>query len=495
MQEVHLGIDLGTSSVKAVLLDCEGVQLAVAQQVYAIVRSSPLWAEQDPFKWWSATTSAITEVLSRGPFRVLSVGVAGQMHGLVLLGDDGTPVRPAIVWSDCRADSQIEKWHDLIDPQRVEQISGFPVALGMLGVSLTWVRDNEPEVYARGRIAMLPKDYVRYRLTGRFNLEPTDAGGSLLFDVREGVLSSEIIKALALPRELFPTVIPSLSIAGEVSLEASEATGLAVGIPVAAGGSDQAMAALALGLENPSRAAVALSSGGTVFKRTGAPIDHSLGLHVMPDATPGKWLAMGVTLSAGLGVNWLAESLLSDKATPQRITALMAAAELVSAGSDGLLFSPNLAGVRTPVVDASMRGSIIGLGINHDIAHMTRAMVEGVCITLSRSLTAMSDAREPVRELVISGGLARFALWRQTLSDVTGLPVSVSGEVEHSAIGAAHAGSIAVSRPIKLNASARTIETLYPIASNHEVYARVAENLTAVEHALANRKGAQSLHS
>ena len=487
MQEVHLGIDLGTSSVKAVLLDSEGVQLGVAHRGYSVFRSAPLWAEQDPFTWWSATSSAITEVISRGSYKVLSVGLSGQMHGLVLLGDAGIPVRPAIIWSDSRAGSQIEKWQSLINPRRVEKISGFPVALGMLGVSLTWVRDNEPEVYARARTAMLPKDYVRYRLTGRFNLEPTDAGGSLLFDVREGVLSAEILDALALPRELFPTVIPSLSIAGEVTLEASEATGLAVGTPVAAGGSDQAMAALALGLDNPSRAAVALSSGGTVFKRIDAPIDHSLGLHVMPDATAGKWLAMGVTLSAGLGVNWLAEGLLGDKATPERITALMASAEQVSTGSEGLLFSPNLAGVRTPVVDASMRGSIIGLGINHDIAHITRAMVEGVCITLARSLTGMSDAREPVRELVISGGLARFTLWRQTLSDVTGLPVSVSGEVEHSAIGAAHAGSIAVSRPISLNASAQVIQTLHPIAPNHQVYARVAQNLTSVEYALANR--------
>ncbi|MGV8885369.1 MAG: xylulokinase [Microbacteriaceae bacterium] len=492
MREVYLGIDLGTSSVKVVLLDNNARQLAVAQESYPVNRAEPLWAEQDPILWWTATSAAIAAVLASGTYTVVSVGLAGQMHGLVLLDADGVPLRPAITWSDSRADAQVAIWHDAIDPQRVEQITGFPVALGMLGVSLTWVRDHEPALYAQARTALSPKDYVRYRLTGRLNLEPTDAGGSILYDIRAGVLSTEILDAVGLRADLFPAVIPTLSIAGEVTQDAARATGLTAGTPVAAGGSDQSMAALALGLDDPTRAAVAISSGGTVFTRTDGPLDHSLGLHVMPDAVAGQWLAMGVLLSTGLGVSWLVERMMGASPTPERITALMKSAERVAPGSEGLLFSPNLNGIRTPVVDSTMRGSIVGLGIDHGIEHVARAMVEGVCIALSSSLASMNDAQQPVRELVISGGLARFTVWRQTLSDVTGLPVSVSSDLEHSAIGAAYGASIAVGRTMNFDASNRISETLQPDAAHHDLYTQLARDLVSVEHALAHRKDTTS---
>jgi xylulokinase len=488
MREAFLGIDLGTSSVKAVLVDGLGVEVASSQVVYPINRPTSLWAEQDPEAWWAAASDAIRTALATPDVKVLGVGVTGQMHGLVMLDDNDAPVRPAIIWSDCRTTEELTYWRSVISEQRVEQITGFPISLGMLGISLTWVRDNEQQNYARTRTVISPKDYLRLRLTGEKATEPTDAGGTLLYDIRKGAMSSEILQAVGIRDDLFAPVIPSLSIAGEVTADASARTDLMRGTPVAAGGGDQAMAAIALGLDDSTRAAVAISSGGTVFKRTARPLDHSLGLHVMPDAVDGKWLAMGVVLSAGLGVNWLASRLFGSDSSPERITALMTAAEQVPAGSNGLLFLPHLGGTRTPSVDPQARGSLIGLGFDHGSEHITRAMVEGVCIALRQSITSMSNADEPVRELVVSGGLARFRLWRQTLSDVTGLPVKVSSDLEHSALGAAHAAAGVVDRRIELDVSTRVTMTHTPDEVSASRYTELFDEVRSVEKALEQRK-------
>jgi len=488
MREAFLGIDLGTSSVKAVLVDGLGAEIAVAQEPYGIDRSVPLRAEQDPEQWWRAASAVVQRTLRSVDVRVMSVGLSGQMHGLVMLDEDDAPTRPAIIWSDSRAGDQLAKWSTALSPARVEQITGFPISLGMMGLSLTWVKDHEPAVYARTRTVMSPKDYLRLRLTGVRATEPTDAGGTLLYDIRQGAMSQEILSAVGLREDLFAPVVPTLSISGEVTASSADSTGLTKGTPIAAGGGDQAMAALALGLDDTTRAAVALSSGGTVFKRTAHPLDHSRGLHVLPDAVEGKWLAMGVVLSAGLGVNWVADRLLGKGASPQAVTELLTAADGVEAGSEGLLFSPHLGGVRTPKVDSEMRGAIVGLGFRHGSAHVARAMVEGVCIGLRHSLESMSDADVPVRELIVSGGLARFGVWRQTLADATGLPVHVSSDLEHSALGAAYAGAQAVGRPLGVDFSTRVSSTHEPNPRSETVYSELSNELRSVESFLAHRK-------
>lgn len=483
-----LGIDLGTSSVKVVLIDRTGEEVAKAQVHYPVQRPHAGWAEQDPATWWKATAQAVREVLSPASHTVSAVGLSGQMHGLVLLDDKGQPLRPAIIWSDGRSSAQVDEWKARIEPALVERVAGFPIATGMAGVSLTWLRDMEPDVYRRARWAVQPKDYIRYRLTGTIAIEPTDAGGSLLFDIRSGAPSLQILDAVGLRRELLPPVIPSLSVAGLVDAAASDLTGLPKGTPVAAGGGDQAMAAIALGLHDPSRAAVAISSGGTVFKRTAKPMDASHGLHVLPDAHPGEWLAMGVVLSAGLSIDWLAREMFAGPASPEHIRDLMAGAFEVSPGADGLMFSSQLGGTRTPVADEAVRGSLIGMGFRHGQAHITRAMVEGVCIALSRSLESMNSADETVEEVVISGGAARFPIWRQTLSDVTGLPVHVSSDVEHSALGAAMVAAESIGETLEIDPASRLKETVYPDARSVELYRGLAADLQSLERAIAGAR-------
>jgi xylulokinase len=488
MRDVFLGIDLGTSSVKVVLVDENAEVVGSAQEHYPVERPHPRWAEQDPESWWTATVRAVRRTLADGDSTVVSVGLSGQMHGVVVLDGHGTPLRPAIIWSDSRATAQVEDWQARLGNDTVLELTGFPIATGMFGVSLQWIRDEEPDVYARAAVALLPKDYLRYRLTGALNSEPTDAGASLVFDIRRNAPAATILDTMGLRRELLADSIPSLRVAGTITSSASEATGIRAGTPVAAGGGDQAMAALALGLNDPSRAAVAISSGGTVIKPTRRPLDASAGLHVLPHAVAGTWLAMGVVLSAGLGIDWLSTRLFGAPQGSAAIRELMERADAVPAGADGLLFAPNLGGTRTPVVDANVRASIIGLGFEHDQAHVARAMVEGTCVALNRSLVSMSESGENIRDIVISGGGARSHLWRQTLSDVTGRPVHVSSDLEHSALGAAFAGAIAIERELLVDFSGRIHGTVFPDPDRVELYQHLSERLQHLEDALAQRK-------
>ncbi|MBK0418840.1 xylulokinase [Leucobacter sp. CSA1] len=482
---VYLGVDLGTSSVKAVLLDALGRTVADAQVRYGVSRPRPSWAEQDPEAWWRACCEAIRAVLGAGAFDVRAVGLSGQMHGLVLVDAAGAPLRPAIIWSDARSGAQVREWDRVVGGDAVEAITGMPVATGMLGVSLSWVRENEPETYLAARYAVLPKDYVRFRLIGEIATEATDAAGSLLYAVREREPALGIAAALGLDAALLPPIGQSLSTAGAVTAEAGEATGLAPGTPVAFGGGDQQMAALALGLEDAGSAAAAISSGGTVVRRTPAPLEPASGVHVMPAARPEQWFAMGVVLAAGLAVDWVVTGLLGrPTASPAAIERIMAEAAGVPRGADGLMASPHLGGTRTPVVDARARAHLFGLGYQHSGAHAARAVVEGVCLSLAGSLARMSTAGEPVRRLVMTGGGARFPLWRQTLADAAGLPVLVSSDLEHAAMGAAMAGAAAVGEEIAFDPAERIRMTVEPDPAGVELYRERAGTLAALEAAV-----------
>ena len=481
MEPIYIGIDLGTSSVKAVGLSPAGVVVALAQVRYPLLRPRPGWAEQDASAWWRATQEAVGEVLAAGRFDVRAVALSGQMHGLVAVGKDARPVRPAIIWSDMRSAEQVAAWRALLDPSRVEFITGMPIAVGMLGVSLSWVKEHEPDVYDEISAVMLPKDYIRLLLTGVVAIEPTDAGGSLLFDIRHGVASADIMDAVGHPVRLLPDAGPTLGLAGRITREASRHTGIPADVPVAYGGGDQAMAALALGLTDRSRAAVAISSGGTIFKCTSAPLGPEHGLHVMPYVRPREWMAMGVVLAGGFAIDWLADRLLGKEPTSKRISALMSEANAVPKGAEGLVASPHLGGTRTPVVDEGARAHLSGLGFQHGQAHIARALVEGVCVALSSCLTSMQFAGDPAQELVVSGGGARFPLWRQTLADVTGLPVHVSSDLEHPALGAALAGAAAVSEPVAFTPATRIAMTIDPDPAAGGLYADIAKRLTRIE--------------
>lgn len=483
-EPIFLGIDLGTSSVKVIVLGLDGTVRATAQEKYPMMRPHPTWAEQDPEAWWNATCDAVRSVLGAEHYDVRAVGLSGQMHGLVLVDGGGSLLRPAIVWSDARSVAQTDEWSRRIDPQTVEGIAGLPVATGMLGVSLTWVRDVEPDVYRAAANVMLPKDYLRYRLTGEIGTEPTDASGSLLYDVRRGGYSEKIADAVGLDLGKLPKLGTTLDIAGAVTPEASRATGFPEGTPVAFGGGDQAMAGLSLGLEDPARAAVAISSGGTVFKRTAQPLSASHGLHVLRAAPSDQWFAMGVVLAAGLSVDWLAGQILGSSRESAALSRLMEEAYSVQKGADGLIASTHLGGTRTPRVDPLVRGNLLGLGLHHSRAHILRAFVEGTSIALARSLEAMETAGEQTVEVVLSGGGARFPIWGEVLADITGMPVQISSDLEHSAIGAGLAAAAAVDTPVEFDPRARVSTVIEPDMDSHEMYGEIDERLSAIERAV-----------
>lgn len=493
---VFIGVDLGTSSVKVVALDARGKELAASQVHYPISRPKPQWAEQDPEEWWAATCRAIREVIGeQSSWRVEAVGLSGQMHGLTLVDEAGLVVRPAITWSDARSGEQVARWSARMDPARVEAITGMPIATGMMAASLAWLRDHEPIALLMAKAALLPKDYLRLRLTGSLGIEPTDAAGTLMFDIRRGCPSAEIADVLGLDGDFFPPLGETLSVAGVVTAAAARETGLPAGTPVAFGGSDQAMAALALGLEDERLAAVALSSGGTVVKRTGRPLDQGYGLHVMPFVAPDTWLAMGVVLAAGLAVDWLIGNLFRIGATTKAVSKLMIEAADVPPGADGLIVSPHLGGIRTPRADQSVRANFIGLGYNHGQAHVARAMIEGIGFSLCNSLRLMAEAGEPAREITLSGGAARFPAWRQVIAGIAGMPVRISSDLQHSAIGAAMAGASAVEQPLPSRRDC--VEAVVnPEPALVETYARLAERYWAADAFLAefhNRETTQGV--
>lgn len=432
-----IGIDLGTSSVRVVALDPAGEILAVHGQEYPIHQPAPGFAEQSPEEWWSAACAClrrVTETVSRTSERVAAIGLSGQMHGLVLLGSDASPLRDAIIWPDTRTADICREWEASPGAQAIRSVSALPIATGFFAPSLAWVKRNEPGVYRKAAHAILPKDYIRYRLTGSLATDESDASGTLLFDVKRRQWSKNLALQLGLDSELLPPVMSASNVAGVVQEDAARETGLEPGTPVAVGGSDQSMAAVALGVSQPGVVAVAISTGGTVITATERPLlDHRV--HTLCHSDPRQWILMGACLSAGLSLSWFARTLVGRVDGVYDL--LSREAEAIPPGSEGLLFTPYLNGDRTPHMDAAARGTFIGLSTRHTRAHMVRAIMEGVVFSLSESLDIFRELGLPVNRIVCSGGGSRSALWRQIQADVFGMSVEWRGGEEHSAIGAA----------------------------------------------------------
>lgn len=462
---VHLGIDLGTSSVKCALVSDAGVVVATSQVSYGIDRPHPGWAEQDPALWWSATAQAVQEVLAQHPEPPASVGLSGQMHAAVLVDEHGEPVRPAIIWPDARTASAISTWRDAVGDRFVTTNCGMPIAAGLAGVSLSWLAAHEPESLRRAASILQPKDWIRYRLTGDLALEPTDACASLLFSIVDERPIPELLSLAGVRAEQLPPMLPTLSVAGHVTSAAAAATGLPVGVAVSAGGSDQSMAAVALGLDRPDRAAIAISSSGTALVPVEAGTRSlerlSLHHHVIAGAAAGSRLAMGVVLAAGLATRWLADDLLMRTATEAD---LLHAADRIPPGADGLSANPHLGGTRTPIVDGRPQGAFVGLSFQHTPAHLMRAIVDGVAISLTDSVRAVQSASRPVQEIVLSGGGARFTTWHRAIADASGLPVVLSSDLDHSPIGAAVAGSHSTGHTVAFDGRERVQSRIEPDA-------------------------------
>jgi xylulokinase len=450
--DCFIGIDLGTSSVRALALDEKGAVVGVQGRDYAIREPHPGFAEQSPEDWWNGTRDCLQRLLrleGMANVRIRAVGLSGQMHGLVLLDGEGNPLRDAIIWPDTRTADICRQWAETIGTDAIGAITGLPLATGFLAPSLAWVRRNEPELYRRAAHALLPKDYIRYRLTGVLATDVTDASGSLLFDGAKRQWSAELLEKFDLDGRLLPPVVSSTSVAGTVTAAAAGATGLPPGTPVAAGGADIAMAAVALGVGRPGTVAVALATGGTVI--TGVDrmiIDRRL--HTFCHAQENRWILMGATLSAGLSLSWFSRNVTARSTQDAAaVEGLLGEAEEIPAGSEGLLFAPYLCGERTPFMDPHARGCFIGLSLRHGYAHMARAILEGVAYSLCESLDIFREMNVPVTTVVCTGGGSRSPLWRQVLADVFDQPVAWQSGEEHSAIGAAMVGALCAGQPVE----------------------------------------------
>jgi xylulokinase len=442
--DLVLGLDVSTTATKALLLDREGTVVGMAAAEYDFETPHPLWAEQDPGLWWSAAQQTIAAVMREAHVsaeRIAAVGAAGQMHGLVLLDGDGQVVRPAILWNDQRTQAQCDAIHETVGRERFISITGNVALTGFTAPKLLWVRDNEPEAWARAQHMLLPKDYVRFKLTGEHALDVADGAGTVLFDLKTRTWSPEVAEALGLDPAMLPRTVEGPDIVGVVSEEAASATGLRPGIPVVGGAGDQAANAVGVGAVVPGVAAMSVGTSGVVFAPTGGPAVEPDGrLHAFCHAVPGTWHLMGVTLSAAGSLKWLREEL-APAASWDELTAL---AEPIRPGAEGLVFLPYLSGERTPYPDPHARGAFVGLTVRHGLGHMVRAVLEGVAFSLRDVFELVSEtAPDPLRELRASGGGTNSPLWRQIIADVLGVPLSLTRTAEGVAAGGAILGAVA----------------------------------------------------
>ncbi|MDQ1324362.1 MAG: xylulokinase [Chloroflexota bacterium] len=435
---VVLGIDVSTTATKAIVIDDAGRVVGMASSEYPFEQPHPLWSEQHPQLWWDGTVEAIAGALSAAGVTgddVAAVGLTGQMHGLVLLDADGDVIRPAILWNDQRTAAECDAIRAALGPEHLVEITGNDALTGFTAPKLLWVRDHEPDAWARVAHVLLPKDYVRYRLTGVFALDKADGAGTILFDLAARDWSGEVLDALGIDPAWMPPTHEGPEVTGTVTPSAAAATGLRPGTPVVAGGGDQAANAVGVGAVVPGRVALSLGTSGVVFATTDRPIFDAAGrVHAFCHAVPGRWHLMSVMLSAAGSLRWFRDAI----APGEPFDRLAAAAGSVPAASDGLLFLPYLTGERCPYPDPLARGAFVGLTLAHDMRHMTRAVLEGVAFGLRDGLDLMVGAGMPVPAQVrASGGGTASPLWCQILADVLEADIVLPATTEGAAYGAA----------------------------------------------------------
>jgi len=454
-----VGIDVGTSSTKAVAVDTGGRLLAKSESAYAVAMPHPGWSEQDPDAWWRAAVDVLRRL---GHGRLEAVGFSGQMHGLVLVDRELRPLRPAILWNDQRTARECAEIEQIVGAQRLIDVTGNRAQTGFTAPKLLWVRRHEPEVWGRIAHVLLPKDYVRLRVTGELACDVSDASGTLLFDVAARRWSDELLEALELPREWFPPVLESPQAAGRCDS----------GEPVAAGAGDQAAGAVGVGVVAPGAVSVALGTSGVVFGvLPGYRADPRGAGHTFCHAVPGMWHAMGVTLTAGGALAWL-HSCLGGEAPMERLLDLAAS---VPPGSRGLRFAPYLAGERTPHADPNVRGAFVGLGLEHGLGDMVRAVLEGVAYGLRDSLELLRGLGLDPASGRISGGGGRSRLWPDIVASALDLPLDVPATTDAAALGAAILAGVACGAfadvPSGCERCVRIVDRVEPVAAWREAYA------------------------
>jgi len=440
-----LGIDIGTSGSKAVLVAPDGSVRAEATGEYPMAVPRPGWAEQEPEDWWQSTVASIRQVLMHaGGDSITGIGLTGQMHGLVLLDEAGKVLRPCIMWNDQRTAAQCAEIEQKIGRAKLIELAGKPALTGFTAGKILWVRENEPDIYRRARHVLLPKDYVRFRLTGTLAMDVADGSGTLLMDVRKRVWSDELLRLLDIPREWLPPLHECHEVVASVSAGAASTAGLRAGTPVVAGAGDQAAQSLGTGIAREGVVSFTIGTSGVVFAATNEyRFDPTGELHAYCHAAPDTWHLMGVTLSAGGSLRWFRDTLCQPEKDEAARTGrdvydiITEPAATAPAGSDGLLFLPYLTGERTPHADPDARGVFFGLTLRHSKAHMARAVLEGVTFSLRECLDLLCALGQSCARVRVSGGGSRSAFWRQMMADVFQTEIVEVNVTQGAAYGAA----------------------------------------------------------
>jgi xylulokinase len=476
-----LGIDIGTSGTKTLLVDPKGRIAASVTVEYPAYAPKPAWSEQDPADWHKAAIAGIRRALKRAKVKgsdVTGLGLSGQMHGSVFLDESGRVLRRAILWNDQRTGAECDEITRAAGGRRklIAMVSN-PALTGFTAPKILWVRKHEPRTYGKTRKILLPKDYVRYRLTGEFATEVSDASGTLLLDVKRRRWSTKLLGLLEIDSALLPEVYESQEVSGRLTRDAARATGLEPGTPVVGGGGDQAAGAVGNGIVRRGAISATLGTSGVVFAHADeVETDPDGRVHTFCHAVEGKWHVMGVVLAAGGSLQWFRNTLCQDlvrKAKREKVDPyelITAAAADVTPGSDGLYFLPYLTGERTPHADPNARAAFIGLSNMHTRAHMARAVMEGATYAMRDCLEIIRGMGVPVKEIRVAGGGARSAVWRSLQADVYGRPVWTVSSEEGPAYGVALLAGVGTgvwkSVPEACDATIKTVEATKPTRAN-----------------------------
>ena len=436
--DVFIGIDTSTTSTKAIVINEKGKILGVSSSEYTFETPFPLWIEQKPDLWWRATKESVQDSISKAgiqPSQVRGIGLTGQMHGLVILDEKGKVIRPAILWNDQRTQKQCEKIRSVIGKREFIRITGNDALTGFTAPKILWVKEEEPKIYARIKHVLLPKDYLRYKLTGEFAVDRAGGAGTVLFDLAQRDWSQDVIRALDLNPEWFPPTFEGTQVTGKLTKNAAEEIGLIKGIPVFGGGGDQAAAAVGTGAVEEGIVSISLGTSGVVFAATNSPFIEPEGrLHAFCHAVPGKWHLMGVMLSAAGSLRWFRDTFKKDL----NFDELVIGARDIPPGSEGLLFMPYLTGERTPYPDPLARAGFIGITIRHTFEHFTRAVLEGVAFGLRDSFELMKNVGlKEITQVRVTGGGVKSSIWRQIIADILNVEIVTVSSEEGAAFGAA----------------------------------------------------------
>src|SRR5580700_12288577 len=442
---MFLGMDVGTGGTRAVLVNEQGQLIASASSEHAPFRTPhPGWAEQDPEDWWRAAQEAIRGAIRTAPEPrepIAAIGLTGQMHGAVMLDEKGAVLRPSLIWCDTRTQPECDCLTEKIGYEKLIELTCNPALPNFTLTKLLWVKTHQPEIFAKTRHIMCPKDYVRYRLTGEFAIDVQEASGTLLLDVTHRRWSKEVAAAAGIPESWLPTLYESPEVCARISESAAGLTGLSAGTPVVAGAGDQGAGAVGMGILQPGSVSATIGTSGVVFAATAAPTRDPKGrLHTFCHAVPGLWHVMGVTQSAGLSFRWLKETFFSGL----NYDALTYAAGKIPAGSEGLEWAPYLLGERTPHLDPEVRAAFAKIGTQHTAAHFVRAVLEGVAYSLQDTFTLFAELGIPVSAVRLGGGGARGPLWRSIQAAIYGHTVEVLTAEEGGAFGCALMAGVGV---------------------------------------------------